>query len=357
MGATMRFARITILVGAGMALFQPASASPSEGPGRAREQPKSVGFAADSGEIRVRWQIRNRVKALVAARDFAALNALEQAYRNTRARTPSGSWKLSEFHAGLLAALPESDPGMGCAYTGEPIIKAWIAAGPNVPTPYIAAANLLVARAWCFRGEAYAGDVPAEAWAPFHENIAQAHAILTTHKPVASQDPEYYAVLEDIYRAEGREPAEFQQLMDEATAREPYYYPLYWRSYTYYQPQWQGSGEDIDAAARYAVERTRDEDGLGAYARYYWYASSCGCRDWVDAIDWEMMKLSMQDIAKRYPDAWNLASFAKFGCMFRDAEVARTYFDALGDDEGKAPWDDEGLWRSCRNLAYIGTPQ
>lgn len=356
MGGMTRFALITAFVAAsvGLSQFTPAAHSAETQP---VAHPPKVDFSLNSREIQLRWQIYNQVKALLAARDYAGLNALEKEYRTTRARTPGGTWKLAEFYAGLFSYLPAAEPSNGCSYIGEPVIQAWIAASPDVPAPYIAAANMLLGRAWCFRGAGYAGEVSENAWQPFRENISAASKILTEHKGVASLDPAFYAVMEDIYRAEGREPDEFRQLMDEATGREPYYYALYYNSYFYFQPQWHGSIEDIDAAARYAVEKTRKQDGLGAYARFYWFASSCGCRDWVEAVDWDMMKLAMRDIAERYPDPWNLANFARFGCMRKDREVTRAYFEALGEDDGKAAWDDEDYWRSCRNFAFVASTQ
>jgi hypothetical protein len=310
------------------------------------------------GELKVRYDIFDRVKALVDARDFHALNSIEQEYRTTRARTPSGVWKLSEFHGAVHAALPEADENQRCALAAGPFLNAWAAATPSEPTPYIAAANMLVGRAWCFRGVSYADNVSGEAWKPFHENILAAEKTLSTHKSVAAKDPEFYVVMEDIYRAEGRPRAEFEKLLDEATAKEPYYYELYAHAYYYNMPQWFGGNSEIERAARYAVKRTRGQDGLGAYARYYWNATGEGCQCWQHAIDWPTMKLAMKDVAKRYPEPWNLANFAEIACAMNDSVVAKEYFLALGDDDGSEAWpSDKNAWQKCRDFAgSLGGP-
>jgi|KBSMisStaDraftv2_1062788.scaffolds.fasta_scaffold49464_4 hypothetical protein len=310
------------------------------------------------GELKVRYDIFDRVKALVDARDFAALNAMEREFRTSRVRTPSGVWKLSEFHGAVHAALPEADSNQNCAFTAGPLLKAWAAATPSAPTPYIALANMLVGRAWCFRGTGYAVDVPDDDETRFQHTIAAAYETLSSHSRIAAKDPEYYVVMEDIYRAQGRGRPAFQRLLDEASAKEPYYYELYAHAYYYNMPQWFGGYPEIEQAARYAVARTQDQDGLGAYARYYWNATGEGCDCWVHAIDWATMKKAMKDVVERNPEPWNLANFAQIACEMNDSVVAREYFVALGNDDGSEAWgaDKEG-WQKCRDFAAtVGGP-
>ena len=158
--------------------------------------------------------------------------------------------------------------------------------------------------------------------------------------------------MENIYRSEGRERGDFRKLLDEATSKEPNYYGIYWAAYPYYEPQWFGSPADIDAMARYAIERTRSKDGLGAYARLFMSEMSDDCTCWRDAIDWQTMKQAMHDVATRYPEPWNFANFAKLSCVMEDKDTAREYFAALREDDGSAAWpaDKEG-WKTCRTLA------
>lgn len=344
-------ATFVMLVGSMMAEF--GLTSPSSATSQSPERP-----AALRGELKVRYDIYDRVKSLVDARDFASLNAMEHDYRTTRARTPSGVWKLGEFHGAVHAALPEADENQSCSFAAEPLLKAWMAATPSAPTPYIAAATMLLDRAWYFRGVGFAKEAPKESWNPFLENVAAAHEILSSHEDVAAQDPEFYVVMEDIYRAEGRERSEFQRLLDEATANEPYYYEVYSHAYYYNMPQWFGGYPEIEQAARYAVERTRKQDGLGAYARYYWSASGEDCDCWLQAIDWPTMKQAMGDVAKRNPEPWNLANFAKIACKMNDSVVAKEYFIALGEDDGSQAWPgDKAGWERCRIFASsLGPP-
>jgi hypothetical protein len=301
--------------------------------------------------MKQRQAIYDRVKRLVDARDFAALNSIGREYRSSRARTPSGIWKLEMFHGAVHAALPEATGVDGCAFSAETVLDDWMRADRSAPAPYIAAATMLLDRAWCFRGDDYGRNVSADAWEPYHENVDRAAELLAAHQDVASADPAYYSVMEDVYRAQGRSKADLEKLLDEASKREPYFYGHYFHAYLNYMPQWGGGPEEIEHGARFAVEKTGQQDGMGAYARYYWYASEAGCACWAEAIDWETMKLGMRDIAERYPDAWNLAHFARFGCTLNDRETARTYFKMLGAADVSEAWDSAESYRRCRAFA------
>jgi len=308
--------------------------------------------AGAKSEQQVRDEIAQRVHSLIMDFKFKELDETEQSYLKSGERTPSGVPKLGEFHAWLQYTLPRSEAADGCPLAADTILKMWEANSPGKPTVLIARAAALVDRAWCFRGDGYATSVQTSAWTPFQENLAAAAKLLTEHKATASEDPEYYVVMEDIYRAQGRDRAAFNSLLNEATTSAPYYYRIYWTSFYYNQPQWFGGDSDIDAAGRYAATRTKAKDGLGAYARYYWYASDVNCSCWQRAVDWHTMTEAMHDVANAYPDPWNLAHFAKIACKMNDARTAKAYFTALGTYDGAEAWQDDpdGL-QQCRQMA------
>ncbi|MEO7239838.1 MAG: hypothetical protein ABIW16_00395 [Sphingomicrobium sp.] len=306
------------------------------------------------GEIALRQAILDRARALVVARDFAGLNALERDYRVNRARTPSGSSKLNLYHAGVQGSLPQPNPADGCRNDAARFIDAWAKRDPNAPAPPITQAYFQMRVAWCHRGSDYAGSVAEDAWAPFHAQAAAAAKTLADH-PQAAADPQYYAELADIYLAQGRDEAAMQALLDRASARHSYYYAIYWAASTYYLPQWFGSPERFDRLARYTAERTRADEGGGGYARFYWHAIAVDCGCWREAIDRPTMKRAMRDVAKRYPDPWNIASFARIACILEDPAEAQHYFAALSAaDDGREPWDkDIDGWQRCRAAAAL----
>jgi hypothetical protein len=63
------------------------------------------------------------------------------------------------------------------------------------------------------------------------------------------------------------------------------------------------------------------------------------------------MKLAMKDVAKRYPEPWNLANFAEIACAMNDCVVAKEYLLALGDDDGSEAWpSDKNAWAKVPRL-------
>jgi hypothetical protein len=304
-------------------------------------------------ELRERQEVRDRVEQSLIARDYAAIDAMAAEFRARRELTPSGVPKLYELHAALERSFGNPSPSTDCMIAGEQVYDEWQKAAPQSPTVYITKAALLMKRAWCWRGSGYASQVLGDAWPKFHANAAAAEALLLSHRSVAALDPEYYVEMEDIYQAQQRSRADFQALLNQASTADASYYPIYWQAFYYNQPQWNGSTKEVDTAGRYAIERTRSRDGTGAYARYYWYASQVDCSCWVKAIDWPTMKLAMRDVAQRYPDPWNLANFARFGCMFNDRAEARYYFGVLGENDGVDAWKDETARQDCRAFAGV----
>ena len=307
---------------------------------------------ATANELGERWKIVRRVQKLVRARDYAGLSALARRYRVTRARTPSGTWKLAIFHGSIRAALPTPEPERHCAFAAGKFLKRWRRATPHSPAPYVATGTLLLDRAWCYRGTKLAADTPPSVWPAYRRNVRQAFVLLSRHRKTASRDPEFYAVMEDIFRAQPRDKEQARKLLREASRRYPYYYGIYTHAYYDAMPQWGGSLELMDEIGRYAVERTRERDGVSAYARYYLSASVKGCECWKQSIDWAFMKDSMLDLGKRWPNPWLYANFARVSCEMKDAETARYWFEELGEGPDSEVWSSSKANRqACRTFA------
>ena len=332
-----------------LAIFLAASIAPREG--IAANQT----VATNASEQAAHDTIFNRAYSLIGARDFAGLNAMEKEFRTTRSRTPSGTWNLAAFYAGVEWKLKQSHLTERCAPYSPDFIKAWIEADPGQPAAHIVDGQLLLDRAWCFRGRGFADHVEESDWVPFRDNADAAYHALADHKTVAVIDPEYYAVMENVYRAQNKSADKFGKLLNEAVSKEPYYYSLYFNAYYYFQPQWHGSAAEENVLAHFGMDRTRNEDGAGLYARFYWSAfQNCGqCALNEHGMDWDVMKTAMDDVVKRYPHDWNFANFAKIACRMADGPTAAKYLSALSAEDKGQPWDDETEWRACQMFAGL----
>jgi hypothetical protein len=289
-----------------------------------------VVVASSSDETAEQRQISEKVQVAIAADDFATLDTMEKDYRSSRARTPSGLWKLGVYHAALQAYLADGvRRESGCQYRKADFVRRWEATASRNPASTITDAALLEKQAFCFRGEEFASKVPDEAWAEVSKDVSAADEMLENGKVTASVDPEYYAVKLKVMMLQGVSKVAFRHIIDEATDREPYYNRIYSTAVFYFLPNWGGSYPEVEAFARYAAERTRSSHGGGYYARVFWELDSCGCGFLDSAVNWSTMKRAMRDVYERYPVSWNGQYFADLSCRLQDGEEGRHYLRAI----------------------------
>ena len=298
-------------------------------------------------EQAVRDAILERVKTSIESNDFAGLSAMESDFRSSRARTPSGLWKLAVFHAGVQAYLaPGLQPENECKYQKQEFLRQWAAASPTNPAPVITDAALLLKQAWCIRGPGYADEVEQSAWPQFSISVAAASRALAEHSAMASADPEFYAVKLEALRSEGAGLDATRVVLEEATQREPYYHRTYFNAAWSYLPQWGGSFAEVERLARYAADKTRTLEHDGFYARVFWYLEECGCHITAQAADRTMLKQAMRDMYNRYPVRWNGDYNAAISCQLGEVEEGRRYLRAL-HPEATGDGDFVGLFASC----------
>jgi len=323
-----------------------------------RAEIMKIPAAAPGDEMAARKALMTEVYMKALTRDFAWLDAKEMSLREQGDRTPDGVWKLELFYNAMWFAGAYS-PAPDCTDSAERLLADWREASPNSPAPYIVAAQRLLDKAWCVRGSGYAKDVDVSSWKPFRDRVGAAYELLESHKAIASVDPQYYVVMASIYVAQGRSESEFHELLKEGVAKQPYYYRLYEEAYRYYEPQWFGSHRDEEAIAKFAADQTRSKDRSSAFARVYWSAMDCDCLPPPTVLDRKTLRRAMHDLVELYPTAWNVSHMARMACEIDDAELARSYFNALpAGDDGKAGWSewystDIPRWQACRAAAGL----
>ncbi|GEM_PF-1316707 len=274
-----------------------------------------------AGELEERAEYDKRFSMMFLQEQFDALDKLADEYRVTESRSSSGLWMLTHFYAGIGVVKNGSQDEKYWADIESKALR-WAASNPKSPAPINVYANFLIGHGWKYRGSGLAYQVRKEDWKPFYEKLSKAREYLLRNKRIASADPEWYENMLIIARAEGWDRNQFDKLVAEAVSKHPHFYQIYFAALDYLVPIWHGSKEEVEKFANFAVEHTKAKEGLGMYARVYWYASQTyyGAALIESDIDWDKMKRGVDDVLARYPDQWNINNFAYLACLGGDKQ-------------------------------------
>lgn len=304
-----------------------------------------------ASELEDRAVMDGRVAKLFMAEQFVELDRMAADYWKKESRTESGLWMLTLFYAaiGNVASLRVKDEDYWRDIEGKS--RRWIERYPKSPTAHIAHALILIGHGWKFRGGGWTRQVREEDWKPFHAYLQQAETYLRANKAVAALDPRWYEAMLEIATAEGWEIDRFNSLVDEATSRHPYFYQIYFTALNYLLPKWHGNKEYVETFARYAVEKTKDKEGMGMYARVYWVAlqSQYDRRLFSDsAVVWNSMKQGINDVLAQYPDQWNINNFAYFACLAGDAAKTHELITRVKGEPISRVWGSGDAFQRCK---------
>lgn len=304
-----------------------------------------------ASELEERAAIARDVSALFEAEKFDELDRMAEEFRTQESRTSSGLWKLTLFYRGLYV---QHDGPRDEAYYDRVarLFQRWAAQNPDSTVAHIGYAGKFITRAWFFRGNGWAHEVPEEAWKPFNEYLEKARLYLMEHKQATDSDPAWFEFMLAIARDQNWPLDRFLALVEEATAKHPNYYKIYFNAIDYLLPKWHGNKAMIEEFAKLAVEKTRDREGVGMYARIYWYASQFqyGTSLFTKTeVVWDRMAAGIDDVLARYPDQWNINNFAHFACLARDREKAAALLARIEGDPIKPAWANNlATYKVCK---------
>jgi hypothetical protein len=314
-------AHLAALVIAALAMCACSRPPPAQTAQSAAPAAPDKGYAYARREIIKRTGDEERTLGLVAKGDYPGLDDVATDLRTKNTVDPDGLPSLQYFHDDLAYGWGKGDPKKDCAVPFEAVAARWLKAKPASPTAIVVHGELIIHRAWCVRGHDFADKVAPQAWAPFLQRVEEARAYLEANKSVGSADPEWFADMEDIAQLQDWDEARFMALVDEGTHRYPLYYRLYDVGMEYFSPRWHGDNEKMDAYARAEMNKTAPLVGTDLYARLYrgifeLYQLEDMKAD--TAVDWDLMKTSMEGLVRRYPDEWNADAMARMACYADD---------------------------------------
>lgn len=310
---------------------------------------------ASSDELVMRNWIMENVENLFMYEKFNKLDFLSERYRKSSKRTDSGLWKLTIFYNGIDSLFDFDADDEYFWSVSRKRIDTWLQKSPKSPAANIAKGILLYKLAWAIRGGSWAKDVPKTAWKPFKDNLRVAKKHMLDTKKIAARDPHWYVIMADIQKGLNEDTKTFNKIISEGLEMSPNYYQLYFSAISYLAPKWHGDKQQIENFANKAVKRTKSSEGMGMYARIYWFASQVQYDERLfseSMVVWKKMKKGIYDVIKRYPDSWNVQNFAFFSCLAKDKETTRMLFDKISGPMIEKAWKKKTSYDACRKFAY-----
>ena len=269
--------------------------------------------------------------------DYAYLEKKAEQYRTSKSQTPAGGEELSHFYRAFSPRLSGDHATDERVIVGlEQKASRWATESPNIATPHIVLASLLVSHAWMERGDGTADTVTPDGWLRFDDELKQAENYLQQYKDVASSDPYWYVLMLQIGLGRGWESTEYEPLLNEGLDRFPDNKSIYLRGAYFYLPQWGGSIDAFDAYVDDAVKRSQKYLGTEEYARIYTGVPDLSSPDQnffkVTRAKWARMIVSMMGIARKYPDPSVWSTMFLYACDAGDRSTARQALKKIGPD-------------------------
>lgn len=288
-------------------------------------------------ELAIRQAIAVRVAVLWETENIKELEKMAEEYRSTKAKTPSGIWKLSAFHYELSKQVQTSNDDDRIWMDLEQRSLAWASAFPNSPTARLQHAQTIFNRSWRFKSRA-----------AFNNNVDRAVQYLRDHKRVAAKDPRWYELMLYIANVRGWKPQEQQALYAEAVAAEPQYLQSHFIAAGFHAPENGGDAASLERFISSAADRLGGADGDELYTRIYWYAEDnyLGGQLAYAAVQCDRLMRGLDRLLERYPDLWNVNSLVSHARRCEDKVRAKALMGKIGDTPILSAWGN-----STKNFA------
>jgi hypothetical protein len=291
---------------------------------------------------------------------------LEQRYAQavaSKARMPSGVFVSNRFLRSVSIAAAKQPATLVAGHevdirkiadgvsTGlDEKAARWVKDFPNSSLAAVVQSQFLIEHGYVFRGFGNASRVSAEDMKVFDDYVQRAYVALNTKRAVGKADPGWYYQMLRIARLQGWTPDRFTELLKQALEAAPYYYDIYFEAAEFLLPRWGGSVETLESFADFSVKNTQSNEGFSLYARIYWNLSGYYGNNLFQAtrVDWKKMRAGFDDVVKRYPDSWNLNSFALFACQAGDRSTTKSLLARIDSNVEPTVWESRQLFNRCR---------
>jgi len=320
----------------------------------------AIGTATAASEIEVRAALRSEAAQLLEQGDIAAYDLRANELRRSRERTPAGIWKLSLFYTGI-DNLPWKTPAAPVWTRIEQDTAAYLRDHADSPSAVVAAARVLVAHAWAWRGSGLGAQLDAEQRKGFGDYLERARAILDAHRDARIADPDWYALRILVMNGQGDDRSAILALAKEALQGEPTYQQTYYVASTALLPKWGGNAQLLQQYLSVVIARSSAEEGRQAYARIAFNIARNDPNPIQSlrevGISWPAVRSSLEEITAAHPDDWNLNAQRAMACLIGTEPDYRAGAARAGPRLISVAWfDSQTSWPDCERRQRAAAP-
>src|ERR1051325_9946987 len=314
--------------------------------GQQRNRTTEIG--SPRGSVQVAY-IESR-RAMLYGGKFDELDAEANALLKAKSRFPGGDWKLYRFFGGVGRPFGGdadlSGHGYGKTSFGDEhqpelkapeiearwqehvsVLRRWQSSHPTSQTAVLALADALIGYAWSARGGGWAYTVTDEQARTFHERLTEAKRLLSAHRKNVSRNPQFFCLMLEIVKGQGRQREEVYALVTEGMKVEPLYLHLYSAAARALTPRWLGAPGEWERFADEVSRRIGGKQGSVVYGHINWQVGTMyGMRPFFDEKDvsWPRIRQGFVDREEAYgasPELLN--AIALFAGTVGDQATAR----------------------------------
>lgn len=158
----------------------------------------------------------------------------------------------------LLAASDENRERLIYAFAQQDdavaLAQQWVRNGRGAANAHTLLGASLISSAWNVRGGAYADDVEADAWQPFHDGLDRAAEPLlaATRLDTAAADAFGWLIVAEVGKGGDRDLVD--HYFSQANARVPLHWPTYYKYFMATTDKWGGSHKEMFRFAQKSAE-------------------------------------------------------------------------------------------------------
>lgn len=279
-------------------------------------------------------------------KDYAGLEEQARRNREEKLKASNGVWKTTYFYRSFRTISSwklNSEEEFNKVFDR---LEEWEKQFPHSPAPQIAKAQLIYGFAQSLRGEENNDVAPGYSYMPYLAELRKAEGILMSNREMASNEPEWYALLGQIMLELNSKRTEIDSIILDGINRHPEYMELYDLALKFLLPKWQENLSQINELAS-SGQMNSEDMGSEIYARVYWKLSQYApekniffsanheslneyeLNGYQILLDWSVMRQGIEQIVKKYPSEDNLNHMALMACLARDKDLTKNIISKI----------------------------